>query len=406
MAAEFPCPHCGARYPVKPVLVGRPVRCTECKEVFKLREDGTAEAVGSPARVQPPATPRSSAPTATTEDPAARTRRLGRKHEELRRSMAATLTDAASKALEAESVRRESTRLARKDDTDSDRQGSVGKISPAVLTDYGTAEARNRRRWLYGSLAGLLILALLVLSMVITGDRRAALQRFAEPDPDWTPTDRMRSQRDRAWLADPALPIILNIDEADFVTERRIDLAPLRELFTQPGAGLHGYRLLPGIGLWVPADAYRAVQRTLRERADDQSPADALAAAEITAYDSTDLRAGLERRGMSPRDIELLCFLLDGQTDYDGGNWIRERFAEGYVPDALEIALFQDDDGRRLRRVDTTRFTSDADIRYRGRLMRFVPWTGTEDGKDLSQWHLLDVQLAGRDGGFAAVRGY
>ena len=45
MSATFPCPHCGQVYPLKPVLVGKVVRCTACKNPFRLREDGIADRI-------------------------------------------------------------------------------------------------------------------------------------------------------------------------------------------------------------------------------------------------------------------------------------------------------------------------------------------------------------------------
>jgi hypothetical protein len=63
MSATFACPHCGASYPRKPVLVGRAVRCTTCKNAFRLREDGVADKVemDAPAPAQP--TPAPAVPT-------------------------------------------------------------------------------------------------------------------------------------------------------------------------------------------------------------------------------------------------------------------------------------------------------------------------------------------------------
>ena len=63
MTATFVCPYCAASYPRKPVLVGRAVRCTTCKNAFRLREDGIADKIDMaevapaqpPAPVQPPA---------------------------------------------------------------------------------------------------------------------------------------------------------------------------------------------------------------------------------------------------------------------------------------------------------------------------------------------------------------
>ncbi|TVR17454.1 MAG: hypothetical protein EA401_00435 [Planctomycetota bacterium] len=41
----FNCPHCGAVYPFKPALVNRAVRCSACKEPFRLQANGAAEKV-------------------------------------------------------------------------------------------------------------------------------------------------------------------------------------------------------------------------------------------------------------------------------------------------------------------------------------------------------------------------
>jgi hypothetical protein len=65
MSATFACPHCGATYPRKPVLVGRPVRCTTCKNAFKLREDGIADKIEMPdpaASAKPAVAPQAPAP--------------------------------------------------------------------------------------------------------------------------------------------------------------------------------------------------------------------------------------------------------------------------------------------------------------------------------------------------------
>ena len=59
MTVTFVCPYCAASYPRKPVLVGRAVRCTTCKNAFRLREDGIADKIEMPeaAPAQPPAAP-------------------------------------------------------------------------------------------------------------------------------------------------------------------------------------------------------------------------------------------------------------------------------------------------------------------------------------------------------------
>jgi hypothetical protein len=74
MSATFVCPHCGASYPRKPVLVGRPVRCTTCKNAFRLREDGIADKVEmaepAPATAAAAPSPVAAAPLQAVAPPA------------------------------------------------------------------------------------------------------------------------------------------------------------------------------------------------------------------------------------------------------------------------------------------------------------------------------------------------
>ncbi len=71
MSATFVCPHCGASYPRKPVLVGRAVRCTSCKNAFRLREDGIADAIEMAAAAAP-ASPPAPPPPPPPPEPAAK----------------------------------------------------------------------------------------------------------------------------------------------------------------------------------------------------------------------------------------------------------------------------------------------------------------------------------------------
>src|SRR4051812_22101468 len=109
MSATFKCPHCGMSYPVKPVLIGRTVRCTSCKLAFRLREDGIADKVEAevppappkappplpvvrppPPPPPPPTThPETPAPHTRTDTVRAKGRELNRQQEEARRSLAA-----------------------------------------------------------------------------------------------------------------------------------------------------------------------------------------------------------------------------------------------------------------------------------------------------------------------------
>jgi hypothetical protein len=197
MSGTFACPHCGAQYPIKPVLVGRAVRCTTCKNPFRLRADGVAdkveEAPAKPATetVQKPATatvpvakaaPQAPAPQATPEPkapapaaarpaapaqeapkapaaaaapvantpPAAaapapgterrtptrqtRTGRVSREdHEAQRKALAADLATAANQALKAESVQRQEVKETKRKTDRLAAGGKAGKGSEGTV---------------------------------------------------------------------------------------------------------------------------------------------------------------------------------------------------------------------------------------------------------------------------------
>jgi len=432
MTGSFPCPHCEAMYPVKPVLVGRPVRCTQCKNVFRLREDGIAdkvgggdeEAEGAGAAVQaPPGQPSaaeraaaarvgSGPPSASLEavgvdagseppDRRSKTSRLEARREEMRRSMAANLSDAASKALESESARRSSEAAKR----ESGKQaGSVGDISPAVLTDYGNDEARNNRRWAVGLVACLLVGLMVGWVSLVVGPERRALQVFTEPDPTWEPTTRIQSQQRRAWLFDRTMPVILNLDEAELGRDYRIEMEPARALFQ---GRLADHVLMPGHGLWVGEDRVAAARAALADAPSGLCPVRTLAQHGIQAVPTYALDDLLVEGGMNDQHAALVRYLVEGTTGLDGRNWIREQFTEGTVPRALEIVEFHGDDGRRLTKEGQNRYGSEEGLTYRGRLMRFDGWSGPMGNKaDVSQWHLLDVQVAHHGGSFPGGRGW
>ncbi|MDA3962051.1 MAG: hypothetical protein PF961_14765, partial [Planctomycetota bacterium] len=310
------------------------------------------------------------------------------------------LADAASKALKSESVKREEVAKEKK----KRKEGAVGDIGPAILTNYGVEEAKNSRQWLLGLVAVVAVVLVVGLLFGMSSDRSHALKAFTEPDPTWRPPSRIQSQQERAWLADRALPIILNLDEATIGANRTISLAPLRQVFGD--AGLKDHVLLSEQKLWVPAKARDNALEALRSLPPNTTAIQGLQAKGIVAYPFDSIADSLSQNGMPERDAALVMHLLSGQTSFDGENWIRDRFAEGLIPESLEIAYFNGREGRRLKLVGQNKYGSDEGITYRGRLMRMNGWTGAQGNKDLSRWHLLDVQVASRSGSFPEGRGW
>lgn len=460
MAATFPCPHCGATYPVKPVLVGRPVRCTKCRQVFKLREEGYADKVGGEAPAPPPqpaaaapagssaaraeataakaqaqaqarakakakaqAKDRSAAAAATAPSPPQdepgtaaekrkqQTKRILQKKDELRRSMAATLSDAASKALGSAAAEREEAaeqRPKKKRGTASHRRaesGGVGDIGPAVLVGSGRQEAINNRLWLAGFLAFVALIGGCVYLFSGESPRRAALIALVEPPLDeqgqitqeWKPPRRIPFiQSTRPWLADPAMPVILDIEEARISGVRTLALTGLGDVVEK----LKGRVFIGELGLWAPADRVGEIQARRQQQPSHGTIDGFVMQLERDGFDvmtSEEVRSAMIDAGMSEEAAAIATMLLERQTDFMGGNWIRDRIFAGELPTALEVSPFFGT-GRQLQRKLNS-YTSEENVPYRGRLLRFVGWEGQQHGgRDLGAWRVLDIQRRGENG--------
>jgi hypothetical protein len=247
MSATFACPHCGATYPRKPVLVGRAVRCTTCKKAFCLREDGIADPVemesaappasASTAAISAAKAPAPAAPAPTpTNEPKAQPKNNINKGWDLpidveepvvnKTTASANAANAANpaNAKTDASARSESTSKVKKTDRltsqqlDARRQmaatlassmnaalesesvkreesatktkanktteGKVGKIGPAVLTGQGVEDAKFRRTLLLAVIAAVIVFGGLGYLIFSSSPQQKALAHFSsEVDP-------------------------------------------------------------------------------------------------------------------------------------------------------------------------------------------------------------------------------
>ncbi len=301
MSATFACPHCGTSYPVKPVLVGRAVRCTKCKNGFVLRDTGVADplpmagvapepatapsasapasapaaAPTAPAPAPPPApqrtaasagrapaappaaavrTPESATDRAPSPEPPAagkpgtdRHARLTRQQEEVRRAMAGTLASAAAAALKANakaeeaedtaSVPSSSQRMA-KARSSTGRQAKP-RLSDIAVVDSGAREARTTRWfWICVALSCVALAALVVL-LGLRSEPRRALDDFAAPvyGVSGRYPQRLGEMQRRAWISDGC--ILTELGSVRFGTLEHYELAAGRTVL----AGTQGPRL-------------------------------------------------------------------------------------------------------------------------------------------------------------------
>jgi hypothetical protein len=235
MAQTFPCPHCGAVYPLRPVLVGKTVRCTTCRQPFLLGEDHVARPVEDTPAPPPPTTP---APAAPARVASAKSERLAAVQRELK----ATLQDALAAAITSDKA---APATAAKPAGDASR-----RISPAVLTGEGERQHRER---LVNLLVGVGLLAVVGAVLWLTLHRspiERALDDYTMPVSDNRVGYRIPAIRARAWA-----PSVAGAPQAAFValedpvvgTQRSIPGPTLARVL----AGLAGTAWSEQAGGWI-----------------------------------------------------------------------------------------------------------------------------------------------------------
>jgi len=396
MSATFACPHCGASYPVKPVLVGRAVRCTTCKHPFKLREDGIADKVAdAPASVAAPVPatpPPAAAPEPAMRAPApsdrpptdrvptasitrgSRTERLTKQQEDARRSMAASLANAASGALSAETVKREAEaekkaerkKSAIKSDA-AGAEGRVGQIGPAVLTGDGAREHHNNLVWLLGAIGGVGALCALVFLFSLKTPQRRAINHYTsmvEGERARYP-ERIPAIQERAWVV--GVPPLTDPGRVKIGATRTIPFLPAREMFANR---LKGMTYLPATQLWTTPERGADIDKVWSARKDRAATLAAVQARKIPVIDQRAVATDLEAAGWNADDVGLLLDLMQANTDRNGTNWIAKKLLAGELPDAIEVTTFAGVKATRL--VDLGGMYRSREVDYSGRLLHFV----------------------------------
>lgn len=419
MSATFPCPHCGATYPVKPVLVGRAVRCTTCKNPFRLRPDGIADKVvdeappapaapPQPAPAAPPARTPTPAPSDTASAPAsaakpppsigtARSTRAAssaagaEQREAQRKALAANLASAATAALAAESVKEEtqskterktkSGRVAKKNTS-----GGVGDIGPAVLTGHGDREHRNNLMWLLGVVGFVAAVTAIFFLFALKSPQRRALERFTDVVEGERSRygERILAIQERAWLTGAAP--ITDLGSLRLGSIKALPTAPLRPLLTET---LKDLVFIPPYKLWGEAGKSGEIEKLWNTKRDDAFNVERLTSAKVRVVEHKVVLDQLQSAGWSADDAELFLALVTGHTNRAGDNWIAKKWFAGELPDRLEVCSFTGTNGNLL--IDLGRSYKPRTVDYQGVLLRFVG-EGWSD-----EWKVLLLKTTSRE---------
>ncbi len=369
-------------YPLRPVLIGKPVRCKGCRNAFVLQTDGTAAkvegnlaaapAAANPAPTRDPAPTRAEqlaefdiddvvvpmvspqAPTAppppsssqsssrpTTERSSRRTK--SDHLESARLKMAAELAAVASKAAESETVKREerqkSARLTKAGPATGKPAGEKHQSQRrAVLTGEGDRKHREMLLWLAG--VGVVALALIIALVIFNmrSDVRLALDQYADAVPasnSFYPK-LGNTIRSRAWLQSaPSMPtgpfLAFDVSDASLLAERTIDLRPIKSVLAE----VAGLRLHDNLDLWV-ADADRSKLIALVA---DQVGAKAAAIAKTAQLRVVVHQDWQTRLGLTDDDARIIIDLLLG-TPRSGDNFSKLT-DPGQAPDAILLRPFR-----------------------------------------------------------------
>ena len=377
MSATFACPYCGASYPRKPVLVGRAVRCTTCKNAFRLREDGIADKVEmdapAPAAAQPsppapaqpsapapspkpnapakPAAPKLAAtgwglnldveveePTASAPSkPAAASAPKGEPppaavKSPLPKDGASPRKSERMTAQQQEARRAMSATLAgsmtaalkseavkreeQGEKTKGKVEGRVGKIGPAVLTGQGVEEAKSSRLFLLGTLGVLLLGAGLYWLLFTDSPERAGINAYtAEVEPKRIRSgERVQAIQERAWLTGLP-PAFVGVPPLIDLRDARIGSTRTINLMAAKEliASLKGLVPVEPGPVWVPPERLAAVDDLRRP---DQKPEAFIAAVlkkEKKAVSNPAFLDDLTKTGMSKEDAEVVDLFIRGR---------------------------------------------------------------------------------------------
>jgi predicted Zn finger-like uncharacterized protein len=403
MASTFTCPHCQAVYPVKPVLVGRAVRCTTCKHAFRLREDGVADKIADSAQAQPePQKPVAPAPTESGTQPSQtparssissrtaamkRTRELSATQEEARRTLAANLSSAASVALEAEQKKDESTRIRRKKTephyvprkkTDG---GGVGDIGPAVLSDFGEREYRNARTWIVGCAVAIVAVMGAIWLSTARSDQYLAVETYASPVDHARNYhgERIAAIQERAWL--PGTPPLVGIGTLSIGKSRTIAASGVGPVFSET---LKGFTYVANAKVWADTAHAGTVEGSWNEKIPVAKQIERLAKTGAKVVEHAQVLEKIKQAGLSDEDVDVVDILLRKGKGGDEIGSVAERFQRGEVPN-MEVTRFSGKNGLLL--VNRGGRYTTRPVSYEGHLMRCLSpgWR--------RQWRVLDLQV-------------
>jgi hypothetical protein len=344
------CPHCETSYLYRPEMLNKPIRCRQCKGVFRVFPDQrTAPAIGN--RMLPESIGglpgRSVAPPKPVATRVAKTN-------DLVKAMSSSLADIigtdagfldrmAERKVAAEMRTAQARTLSQAVEVQN-ADGPVYHIDP-VLTDSGR---QSRRRTLLA--ASLFFLAACGIGFGLYFTRTPCPERLALIDfVDGVTAQSDRSaefinmMKARAWPSRARVQPVIGLGRARFIGAGSASLASL----STAAEVIRNRKPIPGLRIWVEPSLSDSIQldwlRWNQSRQGTRSLFLAqLEADEISWVDEPTLKEALERTAAPRQARKAFSVILQ---DDQGDNQLAARFRKGDVPDQVHWTSFRGDRG-------------------------------------------------------------
>ncbi len=393
MTASFGCPYCDKQYPNNPLLIGRKVRCSGCKNVFQLQGDGTVEKIEIAA--QKPQAGESTGSTSRTDlaqpltsRQKSRVKKNITKRIEKSRS---ALRDAANEAIAAQS--KEQQNVSEALEAKNTEHKSTHELE-VHLSGSNASAAQAKKIMLLVSAVFSLALIIYLLNVEPTPER-AALNAFAQSieDPALVKyPHRMLEYRSRMWLYTrdgvDLPPIILNANKASLSDSNEVDWAQIIQTCKKY---VDGMSLMPLFGIFVHSDRQASVERMWKKypyKHDVSSFYNLLKKNEVKFLACNKLPDLLAKDGLSPRDVYLVSLLLAGTLDKDGNPSLDFGILSSYTADKAFVSEFAGQRGVELVVERAEEYAISMAEQYCGMIVGFTGMRGSPD-----EWRVLDIRL-------------
>lgn len=399
MTRTFVCPHCQKQYPVLPVLVGRKVRCSGCRQLFQLAFDGVAAKVtisSSPHVLAQDTALEAKSDVQSTENVSVALRpqatAIKRKTERIKR-MRESLQQASVQAIDAmEDTAKRIDSLDSATDLDSQPPAAV---SSSVIRSSARATKLDLRRHM-------LVLAVILFSMFLVTwmfvyaplPEQLALQQFAATigDSKDAQQQRMSIYRDRMWLHTrdgvQSPPIILNADDAQLTPVKTLDWT---QVVSSCLPVLDGMEKNPRFAAFFEAGQAAAVQDLWDKHPSNHHIEAFYLAIERAGIDCIRYDALYERlveKGVSGEALYIASLLLAGTASHDGMPCRNMGLQSGIMPELLKYAEFSGQQGIMLMQAEEGYRFVTAPV-FSGLVVGFTGFPGRED-----EWRVIDLRLS------------